>query len=330
MTSVLDGYTQRLTEIFRGAPNKHEAHYRSREVLKEMAACGSALRAILERHLDRPGILNTRHYPVIGVDIELNAYYGLVANCWIPLPGRRTDITTKAIHHHGEMLLTTVTTFGPGYEQLTFTRPEVVDPDSELFTMRALEREPHLLGHAAFVDAYVAHVPLYPAALTVTLALWSHRSRTSWRDRLKRLPVWKGNEESLRRVLTRFGLGQALDLKVVEYFDFYPAENGFRGMRERSEFARGPNTDYLFSLFHVLQKTGNQKLAAIIESHLGSAEIENRDTVELLLRLLDQGREIEARLSEGHFEQPHANFTRNDIERALGTVGSMPRALGAQ
>ncbi len=326
MTGVLDGYTRRLTEIFHRAPNKHEAHFRSREVLKEMAASGSALTAILERHLDRPENLNTRHYPVIGVDVELNADYGLVANCWIPLPGRRTDVTTKAIHHHGEMLLTTVTAFGPGYEHLTFSRPELVNPDGELFTMRALARETHSQGHAAFVDAYIAHVPLYPPALTITLALWSHRHRTSWRDRLKRLPLWKGNEESLRRILAGCGLSRALDLKVVEYFDFYPAGNWFRGMRERSEFERGPNADYLVSLFHVLQKTGNQELAARIESRLGSARIDNRDTVEHLLCSLEEGWEIEARLSEGHFDQPFANFTHNDIERALNSVGSGPRA----
>ena len=273
MSDALARHVEGLRQLFRYSRNKHEAHFRSQDNLKEMASDPSVLAAVFEKYLARPGVLNSRHYPVIGIEIELNAHYGLVANCWIPLPDRRTDVSTKAIHHHGEMLLTTVTAFGPGYEHWTFSRPSLADPERELFTLSVLEREPHPLGHAAFVDAYVPHLPLYPGALSITLALWSHRSHTSWKDRVKRLPFLKGREKALRELGVRLGLARALDLKVVRYFDFCPSAGGFRGLRERTEFAHGPNEDFLSSLFHVLQQTGQPQLAARIESRLS----ENRE-----------------------------------------------------
>ncbi len=306
-----------LTEIFRTSRNKHESHFRSRDVLKQMASDPSVLASIFEKHLARPGVLNGGHYPVIGIEIELNAHYGLVANCWIPLPDRRTDVSTKAIHHHGEMLLTTVTAFGPGYEHWTFSRPALADPERELFTMDVVAREPHPRGHDAFVDAYVPHVPLYPEALTITLALWSHRNATSWKDRLKRLPFFKGREAGLRAVGARLGLARALELKVVHYFDFCPSANGFRGLRDRMEFRQGPNEDFLPSLFHVLQETGHSELARPLESRLSG--VENRKLAEKLLRDLREGRPIEGRLSEGHFGRESANFTREEIARALAS-----------
>jgi hypothetical protein len=306
-----------LSEIFRISRSKHEAHFRAQDVLKEMASEPSVLASILEKHLARPGVLNGGHYPVIGIEIELNAHYGLVANCWIPLPDRRTDVSTKAIHHHGEMLLTTVTAFGPGYEHWTFSRPSLVDPGRELFAMEVVARGPHPRGHAAFVDAYVPHLPLYPEALTITLALWSHGSRTSWKDHVKRLPFLRGREAGLRSLGARLGLARALDLKVVRYFDFCPSANGFRGLRDRTEFRHGPNEDFLPSFFHVLQETGNPELARSIESRLG--EVDNRKLAEKLLRDLREGRPIEGRLSEGHFGRESANFTREEIARALAS-----------
>jgi hypothetical protein len=315
VSGSLSPHIERLTRIFRRSPNKHEAHFRSREVLEEMACNPRVLAAVLEEYLAKPGVLNTRHYPVIGMEIELNPHYGLVANCWIPLPDRRTDVSTKAIHHHGEMLLTTVTAFGPGYEHWTFSSPVPLDPERDLYAMELVGREPHPRGHAAFVDAYVPHLPLYPGAMTITFALWSHRRRTGWKDRMKRLSIFRGREDALRAAGARLGLSRALDLKVVDTFDFCPSTGGFRGMRERTEFARGPNEDFLYSLFHVLSESGHPELARSIEARLD--EVENRELVERLLRDLREGRPIEGRLSPGHFGQDSMNFTPQEIARAL-------------
>ena len=58
MTGSLSPQLERLTQIFRRSSNKHEAHFRSREVLEEMACDPRVLPAVLEEYLAKPGVLN--------------------------------------------------------------------------------------------------------------------------------------------------------------------------------------------------------------------------------------------------------------------------------
>ena len=311
-------YIDALKKIFASAPNKHEANYRSQPVLEEMSNDPAFLTSVLENHLRKDGALNTKHYPVVGIDIELNHLFGLVANCWIPLPDRATDISTKAIHHHGDMLLSTVTAFGPGYEHWTFKKPVAVDPTSESYSLGLLEHGPHPLHHVAFVDSYVAHLPFYPPGMTITYALWSSKFQPSWKDRVKRFPPLQKNSARLKEIAARAGMTKHLDLKVVEYFDFYPTAKGFCGIKERKEFERGPNTDYLPSLFQVIQETGNQQLIPVLKQQLNSGRpLDNPELLADLIKQLESGRTIEGRLSPTHYGIERANFSKRDLEVAL-------------
>lgn len=311
-------YTEALGKIFRQAADKHQANEISRTVLEDMSGDRAFLTEALRQHIKNPNSLNAKHYPVVGVNIELNPYYGLVANCWIPLPDQATDVSTKSIHHHGDMLLSTVTAFGTGYEHYTFTNPQVVDAGKDRFSMELIENGAHPVNHVAFVDAYVAHLPLYPPDLTVTYALWSSRFPTSWRDRVKRVPIVHKNSKRLREIAVKAGLAKQLELKVVEYFDFYPTPEGFCGIKERKEFDLGPNEDYLYSLFYILQETRNEHLSREIQTKLDSSEqIENRQLVKQLLSDLRSGIKISGRLSSTHYGIRGANFTRAEILQAL-------------
>lgn len=312
-------YTDRLDTIFRSAPSKHAAHERSAEVIAELAADPEFLTAALADHLAKPDSLSAQNYPVVGLTVESNPYYDLVVNCWIPLPSGETDVSTKAIHHHGELLLTTATMFGPGYEHWMLARPELIDESQSLYKMPLLGSGIHGLHELAFVDAYVAHVPLYPSSLTITVCLWSSRSQKTWRDSLKRVGFLKQRAAGLRRLAARAGLAKALELKVIDTFDFRPAEGGFVGMKERDEFPRGPNADHLRSLFHILQETGNAELGEIVERRLADGDVADPELVRELLQKLASGEPIEGRLSDGHYGVAHANFRRADIERALAT-----------
>jgi hypothetical protein len=311
-------YIDSLKQIFASAPNKHEANYRSQAVLEDMSNDPGFFTSVLEKHLKTAGSLNTKHYPVVGIDIELNHLFGLVANCWIPLPDRATDVSTKAIHHHGEMLLSTVTAFGPGYEHWTFETPAVVDAAAESYSITLIDHAPHPLHHIAFVDSYVAHLPFYPQALTITYALWSSKFQSTWKDRLKRVPLLQKNSARLKQVAARAGMTKQLDLKVVEYFDFYPTAEGFRGIKERKEFERGPNADYLPSLFQVIQETGNEHLAPLLKQQLDAGvTLENPGLLKDLIQRLESGQTIEGRLSSTHYGIEHANFSKQDLEVAL-------------
>jgi hypothetical protein len=313
-----DRYLDELKAIFTRVRDKHEANFQARQVMTEMAGDSAFLTEILRRHLQKAGSLNVKHYPVVGIDIETNPHFTLVANCWIPLPDKATNVSTKAIHHHGDMLLTTATAFGAGYEHWMFETPAVVDADKEIYELKILEQAPHPLHHVAFVDAYIAHLPLYPPDLTITYALWSNRFPTTWKDKVKRIPLLQNNSQRLRDLAVKIGLAKQLELKVVEYFDFYPSREGFCGIRNREEFPRTTNEDYLASLFHVIQETGNDSLASEIRAKLNADEaIENRAAVEKFLSNLESGEPIAGRLSPQHYNVPRANFTKEEILQAL-------------
>ena len=318
----MSAYVQEMRRIFRSTPDKREAHARCVPVLDEIAGDTAFLRRVFSEHILTKGCLNTKLYPVLGFTVTHNPHFSLVVNCWIPHPERRADISTKAVHHHGELLLTTVTSFGPGYEHWLFSLPEPVNPDEELFRTRLLDRAPHPLRHSSFVDSYTCHLPIVPSSMSITLALWSTSTSTTWRDYLKTVAPLQRNSARLRRIVAKLGLAKALELKLVQYFDFYPAERGFIGMKDRIEFDRGPNEDYLWSLFHVLQETQNEALVPDIEALLdGNEPLENRELVRRLVRDLDAGNPIPGRLSPGHYDAPYANFTTAAIERALAAQG---------
>ncbi|HSO33790.1 MAG TPA: hypothetical protein VLT33_14755 [Labilithrix sp.] len=315
-----------LVRVFKASATKHEANERARPLMDQISRDPRFLAAVLERYLETPGALDKKNYPVVGINIALNPYFGLVANCWIPLPGRETHIATKAIHHHGDMLLSTATIFGPGYEHWMFSTPKPISEGGDLYRMDLIEAAPHPLNHVAFVDAWIAHTPLYPKSLSITLALWSSRHPVTWRDRAKRIPMFKGREAQLRDLAVKLGLRKRLDLKVVESFDFAPGDGGFQVMRERKEFELGPNEDHLCSVFHVVQQTGNERLARTVRRAIDQGKVRaGRPVVERLLAQLEKGTPIEGKLSDGHYGLPYANFTREDIERALSASSSTRR-----
>jgi hypothetical protein len=306
-----------LEDIFRTHEDKYEAHRRAAPLLERLTYEPLFLSNAIEQFVSRPGVLEKKHYPVPAIPIVLTPYFELVINCWIPLPDRSTHLSTKAIHHHGKLLLTTATLFGAGYEHLLFDAPVRRQTEKDLWRMKLVEAAPHPAHHVAFVDAHVAHVPMYPAELSLTLALWSSNAPTSTVDWMKRIPVVQENASALRSVASRLGLRRQLDLNVVEYFDFYPSEDGFVGMRERQEFPLGPNENYLKSLFHTIQATGNSKLAPLLRRRLEFANAQTREVGNKLVDDLEHDRPIEGVLSPGHYDLPHANFTRAMIDHAL-------------
>lgn len=309
-------YLDDLDDIFFRGRDRRDAHRASIPLLTELSADAGFLSDCLERYVTTVGALNTRHYPVLAVPVGRTENFELVANCWIPLPGGETNLSTKSIHHHGEMLLTTVTAFGPGYEHWLFSAPRQVDND--LFDTQLLDRAPHVPHKPAFVDARVAHVPFYPRSLSITFALWSHSQRANWVDALKQWRLIQRYRDSLKVVARQLGLTSALKINPMEYLDFFPVQGKLKVIKERIEFRLGPNENFLHSLFHVIQQTGNARLGRVVLGELGrQRDLENRPLIERLVQRLERDQAIDGRLSEGHYDLPFANFTREAVERVV-------------
>jgi hypothetical protein len=321
------GHVPGLIQVFKLAPDKHEAHRRCAAILQDMTGDPTFVTHSLAAYLRKPGVLNQRNYPVVGIEVALNEWFSLVIHGWIPRPDRSPRMSSKAIHHHGDLLLTSATMSGPGYEHWLFTRPKVLDPERRLYQIGVTDRHWHPRHDLAFVDAHIPHMPWYPPDTTLTLCLWSDQRPTTWRDRVKRIPLLKKNEYRLRALARMVGATdffvKAIGLKLLETLDFYPDADGFHSLPERQEFEKGPNEDHLFSLFHLLQHTGNQSLGKLVEERLNAEpHLENRGIILNLLRALREDEPIEGRLSECHLTLPHAMFHQDAVERALAAQAS--------
>jgi hypothetical protein len=310
-----------LIAVFRSSATKHEANERAKPIMEQLSRDPGFLTAVLQHYVATPGVLDKRNYPVVTMNLALNPWFGIDANCWIPLPDGNTNLSTKAIHHHGDLLLTTATLFGPGYEHWQFTMPKLTPGSADVYTMDVIESAPHPRHHVSFVDKWTPHVPFYPNKLSITLALWSNSRPTTWRDHVKRIPIIKGRTKQLRQIALKLGLKKRLDLKVVESFDYFPVEQGFNVINKRTEFALGPNMDNLCCFFQVLQETGNEHLARDVRRAIDDRKVTiGRPNVEELVKKLERGTPIQGRLSEHHHDIPEMNFTREAIYEALDAL----------
>lgn len=322
---LLKEHVSQILRIFKIQPDKTKAHKLSTPILEAMTYDPAVMREIIRLNIVQPGFFNKTHYPAPSMQITRNAYFDFVVNCWIPLPDRATNISTKALHHHGPMMLSTATAFGPGYEHWMLSSPEPIDRENEMFRMDLIANEMHRMHHVSFVDKYIVHVPLYIPSLTITYALWTNSVPTTWKDRLKAVPVLKRNAAKLRSMAKSLGLTKALDLKMEEYLDYYPVDGGFKGVKCRDdvEFKRGPVSYYLPSIFHIIQETGQADLADEIAGLIRKEPAlskSDRDLANSLVDDLKAGRPIESKLCEDlHFGFYHSNFTREAIENALQT-----------
>ena len=83
--SAIDEAVGELRSIFRSVRDKHEAHARIAPAMEAISHDPRFVTELLERHLRKPGSLDRQHYPTVTIEVDLNPWFGVMANCWIPL-----------------------------------------------------------------------------------------------------------------------------------------------------------------------------------------------------------------------------------------------------
>ncbi len=322
-TSNLQLLKKQLDRTFKKEKDRQKAHATSSKILEDLSTNNTLLSEIFRSNLNKKNFFSQEHYPVLAFPICANEHYELIANVWIPLASKSTEYSTKSIHHHGPMLLTTVTAFGPGYFHYLFDRPVRDESKSNVFSMKVLAANQHERSTSLFVDQYLPHCPMYPEKLSITYALWSNSIQKQLLSRVKRLPLLRQHSTLLRQIGKKIGLTKALDLKLETYLDYYPANDHFCGVKEREEveFKKGPISDRASSIINLLQETKNEDLLSLCEKDLLANQSLGEQIKERCLNLVSKakaGTEIESRISdEVHFGFEKANFTHDQIKASL-------------
>ena len=324
MTNTIDTYKHRFDKIFNSENDRVKAHQMCKNILEDLSQDTALLKIVLMNGLSNKDFICQTHYPVVRFPMfDYVDKYLLVAHVWQPLPSNSTDYTSKAIHTHGPLMLSTVTSFGPGYYHYLFNKPDRISPDTEQFDLKLQAEGHHPLSDVLFCDQYLAHVPMFPEKLSITYALWSNSKPTRFLSRIKKIPAIHRRANSLRTILKAVGMGRTLDLKLEDYLDFYPSPNGFMGVKKRVEveYKRGPIGDRVQSIIHLLQVTGNEDLIDLCQDNLESNKLmEHNEKLECLqlMSAARKGEEIAPKISENlHFGFEKRNFTHEQIKASL-------------
>lgn len=304
---------------------KIDAHKSSHRLLELASHDKNIFSEIIHFSASKLGFLSGKNPPTIGLEVFRDKNFQLIANFWIPLPKNIEPQSVTYLHHHGSLILSTVTAFGPGYYHWLMKPQKIISSDKELFRIEMIEKGPHYLHHVGLVNARNIHVPMFAPELSVTYALWSNEKNTNILDKLKAIKILSKYSKLLRTVLTKIGLGNTLQLKNSTYLDFYPVEGGFKGVKHRPKFELllGPTSDYLHSIFHIIQATGNENIAfeLFTKDRINNEPfncIKDKNIAIKLLEDLKRGNKINPKLTPNlHYGLSESHFTNASILKSI-------------
>lgn len=275
------------------------AHAAAREVLEAVVADEESMRNAFRVCVAERGFLESaRINPVLALPLFETPRFTLVANCWFPHPLRGSEISHQSIHHHGNLLLSTIAAFGEGYESVLFEPGFSIDETRRVHNLRVKERYRNSRGRYEFVDTHTPHLVFYPERISVTFALWSRvkpQRGLVARTLLARLGL-KGFAAGLAR---RLGMGASFGVNQDTDLDFAVENGEVVALPERATYPRGDNRSFLSALWLLGQEIG-----------LSEAELTG-----LLGDRAVPGASNQLPLSQLHV--PGANLERSEVLRCL-------------
>lgn len=268
-------YIEEIESIFRTIEDRRVAHSSAQRVLSQMARDPNSLKSIFKANLLKEGFLDkVRHHPIIGLPVTENEDFQIVAHLWFPLPKGQPSVSHQSIHHHGSLLLTSVSAYGEGYESILFKDDWKVNPENNEAHLNVNKFYKNPLYGAEFVDSNTPHVVFFPEKLSVTYALWSKDKRCV-AERVKSNPLIQVFKEPIKLVLNGLGLSRFFGINKVENFDFCLDKGRVILMKDRVfGYTEGTNENFLKNIFHVMQEFHFEDADVIefIEAHFKKTE----------------------------------------------------------
>jgi hypothetical protein len=312
--SKLSEYLSEIETIFDRGNNMFENHEAIKPILQKMAADINVLYEIIVKNLSNPIFLDRlRHYSTLALDIFENPNYTFVVNIFPCLPNKSTDTSFQSVHHHGNLLLSTVAAFGPGYSAITFKPDYIIDAVSKETKMCIDKQYVNSLGNYDFVPNNTPHVVFYPSDVSATYALWSKKEKlTAGFSDLKKSPLIQKFKKPLQKIINLFGLKKAFGINTSEYLDFYPEAGKLFAMKERTHYPsdKGTNDNFLQNIFNFIQSTKFND-AAFLEKLLSSPS--TKPILKEIITKLQKGETIEPVFVDDYINVPKVNLNLKDI-----------------
>lgn len=311
----LNYYVGKIATIFKEEKDRYKAHEKATPVLREMGADPEVLFDVFRYNLSNPEFIEKkRHYPTLAFDIYQDKNIGINGNCFMPVPDRRQDLSIVSIHHHGKLLLTTVATFGPGYHSVLFKKGFSFDKTTLDARLEMEKYYQFYKGSVEFVDADQPHVVFFPESPSITYAMFTYKDVNNTVQALKNNAVIKALKEPIRKTMNALGLTKKAGINVVEYFDFYPENGGFKTLKNRIDFQVGDNDNFLTNVFFVLQKAGFNDFDFL---HKLKEKYPDKKHLHQLIGKLEDNVPINDEFYDFHRNVKFVNYTKDEIFAAF-------------
>lgn len=255
--------------------NYRQAHKDLQIVLEKMVADNVILFEVISRSLQDPSFLKSvRINPVIAIPMMQTADFTLVANCWIPRPDGNTEISHQSIHHHGNLILTSASAFGEGYESILFKKLPPDDFAVQNIKIDKTYKNPR--GQIEFVDSYTPHIVFYPRKVSVTYALWSREAPLRSKN-LAKSSVLQKFRKPIKKTLELLRLSKALGLNQEVDLDFSVRGSQLVRLGRRIKYQPGSNENFLQALHYLLKEIGfdREEDLQLLRNAQGLARFEN-------------------------------------------------------
>ncbi|MDQ3846053.1 MAG: hypothetical protein M3342_18905 [Bacteroidota bacterium] len=312
MKSSLDSYLDQLKVIFR-ENDYRVAHEKAKSILLSMAKDKSVLFDIIRQNLSAPGFFSQKRInPVIAFEIIKNKDFSITAHCWMPLPDRATNMTHQSVHHHGRLLLTSVSPFGEGYESIIFKKGFELNKEQGTAKMQIEKIYKNPCHNIEFIDSFTPHVVFYPSDFSITYAMWSYDKKDGLIATLRQSKFMQSNKKIVMNVLRKLGVLNRIGVNVLEYFDFYPEKKQLNALKDRVMYPVGSNENFVHNVFYILQRVGFDDLE-FIKKLKTQLPPEERTIVEKPTNQFLNGEPLQDLFDPVHLNIPKINFSKEEL-----------------
>lgn len=316
MATNLSPYIEKLKALFRDNDYR-EAHQKAKEVMLAMAGDENVLFDIIRKNLSQPGFFSQKRInPVIAFEIEKNKDFSITAHCWMPLPDRDTNTTHQSVHHHGRLLLTSVSPLGEGYESVIFKKGYALDKAAGLARMSIEKIYKNPRNNIEFIDSNTPHVVFYPNDFSITYAMWSYDKKDGAVAALRQSKFIQANKKTIGKLLQGLGLAKKAGVNTVEYFDFYPANQQLHAMQDRVMYPVGSNENFVHNVFYILQKVGFPD-KEFIRSLADKLPAQEKAAVKEPMKKFLDGEALHDVFDPVHLNIPKINFTKEELLKSV-------------
>lgn len=307
-------FLKQIINIFENTEDVRFAHKRAEEIMKKIAEDKSSINEIIEYNLSKPNFwLKKRHYPTLSLDVFKNDFLEIVINIYPNLPNEDVNTSFQSIHHHGNLMLSTIGISGPGYSSISFKKNFSINKDNNSCFMEIESNYQNELKKYSFCDAYQPHIVFYPKEVSATFAIWSKVKRNKT-DKIKKI-FSKKLKKKLSFLVQLFGLSKLANMNTPNNYDFYIESNSIFAMKDRIHYPIGSNDNFLQNIFYYFQSVNYENYQFL--EILKNKEFVNELGKKWIAKYLNK-ETIKSKFEDIHLNiDRRVNIKRYDIEKVF-------------